>query len=114
MTVVGRVVTVLMQPALVVEDLMAVAMIVLTRLRTGERVRVGGDPQRIVRRGDRVRERHQGLREHEQRNQPPRQRAGDLLREEGGGAKDGHVGSGSGKRGAFRAMRAGLYRSPAR
>lgn len=90
----------------------AMAMIVLTCVCIGKRMRVRACMQGVVRQGDRARERDQRMREHQQPDHPPRQNAGDLLREERGGGKHGHVGSVSRGPGAFGDPLAVLYRSP--
>lgn len=64
-TVIRRVMTVLVNRRFLVRDVMAMAMIVLSRVCIGMRVRVCGRMQGIVRRGDCARERQRGVREDE-------------------------------------------------
>lgn len=93
--VISRVVTVLVGAALVLEVIIAMTMIVLIRGRPS--MRVCSRTQGCARQGCCARECEQGMREHQQPNQHSRQRASDPFREDRGGQKKGHVGSGSGR-----------------
>lgn len=69
--------------ASVLQVIMAMAVIRLTRVAVREGLRVSEITQRIVRKRGRARERKQRMRQHQQNDPCPRQSTGALVRQEG-------------------------------
>lgn len=78
--------------ASVLQVIMAMAVIRLTRVAVREGVRVSEITQRIVRKRGRARERKQRMRQHQQNDPYPRQTTGALVRKEGDCGGENHAG----------------------